>query len=294
MSINLVGVFDSEAEARQACSRLESAGFDKASIRAEPAFDRSGSASVPREDRRGFFARLFGIGDDDESVAPYGEAVDRGNTVITVSLSDEQRSDEVADILEDCGAIDVDERAQQWQADGYVPMATQRVGDDSDKTMGQTLQSVEEELQVGKRVAQRGSVRIYRSVSERPVEEQVTLTEEHAAIERKKVDRPASEAELRTAFEDRDIEIRETAEEPVVSKTARVVEEVELGKKSSQRTETVRDTLRSSRVEVDDDGDGDGDGDAMPSRRARSTYGGAERRVQPLGSYHGVERRASL
>jgi hypothetical protein len=50
---------------------------------------------------------------------------------------------------------------------------------------------------------------------------------------------------------DQTIEVTETVEEPVVSKQARVREEVVVGKKSSQRTETVRDTVRKTEVDVE-------------------------------------------
>jgi stress response protein YsnF len=49
------------------------------------------------------------------------------------------------------------------------------------------------------------------------------------------------------------VEIRETAEEAVVAKSARVVEEVVVGKESSQRTEAVNDTVRGTEVEVERD-----------------------------------------
>lgn len=114
------------------------------------------------------------------------------------------------------------------------------------------LPVVEEDLAVGKRVVQRGGVRIYTRVSERPVEESVTLREERAHVERRDVDRPATEADLRQAFKEGSMEITETAEEPVVSKQARVVGEVEVGKDVSERTQKVRDTVRRSDVEVED------------------------------------------
>jgi stress response protein YsnF len=50
------------------------------------------------------------------------------------------------------------------------------------------------------------------------------------------------------------IEVRETAEEPVVSKTARVAEEVVVRKDVTEHTETVRDTVRREEVEVEKDG----------------------------------------
>jgi hypothetical protein len=46
------------------------------------------------------------------------------------------------------------------------------------------------------------------------------------------------------------IEVRETAEEPVVAKRARVREEVRVGKQVDERTQNVRDTVRHTEVEV--------------------------------------------
>jgi uncharacterized protein (TIGR02271 family) len=93
-------------------------------------------------------------------------------------------------------------------------------------------------------------VRVFTRVSQTPVQEQVQLREEHATIERRPVDRPATEADL-AAFKEGSIEVRETAEEPVISKTARVVEEVVVGKEATERTETIDDIVRRTEVEVD-------------------------------------------
>ena len=46
--------------------------------------------------------------------------------------------------------------------------------------------------------------------------------------------------------------MHQTAEEPVVSKTARVAEEVVVRKDATERTETVRDDVRREQVEVED------------------------------------------
>jgi stress response protein YsnF len=54
-------------------------------------------------------------------------------------------------------------------------------------------------------------------------------------------------------FRERTIEMEERGEEAVVSKEARVVEEVVVRKDANQRTETVSDTVRKTEVEVDDD-----------------------------------------
>jgi hypothetical protein len=90
---------------------------------------------------------------------------------------------------------------------------------------------------------------VYSRVVEQPVEESVGLREEHVRVDRQKVDRPATGSDLRPGQE-QVIEVKEFAEEPVISKQARVVEEVRVNKEATQRTETVRDTVRHTEVNV--------------------------------------------
>jgi stress response protein YsnF len=52
-------------------------------------------------------------------------------------------------------------------------------------------------------------------------------------------------------WSDRTIEVRETKEQAVVSKSARIAEEVVIQKKSSDRVETVKDTVRRQQAEVE-------------------------------------------
>jgi len=118
------------------------------------------------------------------------------------------------------------------------------------KTVGSVvLPVVEEELQVGKRQVERGGVRVQTTVEERPVEEQVQLREEHVHVERRPVDRPITDVDM-AAFKEGTIEMTETAEEAVVNKRARVIEEVVIDKDVQERTETVRDTVRRTDVDV--------------------------------------------
>jgi uncharacterized protein (TIGR02271 family) len=116
---------------------------------------------------------------------------------------------------------------------------------------GDTVKVVEERLRIGKREVAQGAVRVRSYVVERPVEEQVRLREEQISVERRPVDRPATPGDT-GLFQERTIEARATSEEAVVQKEARVVEEVGIRKQASERTETVRDTVRETKVEVDD------------------------------------------
>lgn len=112
---------------------------------------------------------------------------------------------------------------------------------------------VEEQLRVGKRVHQEGRVRVRTYVREVPVQEQVRLHEEHVQVERRPVDRPLTGADAADAFRDRTIEATESAEEAVLSKEARVREEVVVRKTAEDRQQTVSDKLRRTEVEVEDE-----------------------------------------
>ena len=90
-------------------------------------------------------------------------------------------------------------------------------------------------------------------VVERPVEEVVRLREERVNVERRPVNRAVTDADL-NAFREGSFELRERSEEAVVDKTARVVEEVAVNKEVAERSETVRDTVRSTDVNVEETG----------------------------------------
>jgi uncharacterized protein (TIGR02271 family) len=113
----------------------------------------------------------------------------------------------------------------------------------------QTLPVLEEQLDVGRRPVARGAVRVVSRVVEAPVEEAVALREERTAVDRRAADRPASETDL-AAFEAGVLEVRDMVEVAVVSKSARVVEEVAITKRVVRREQVVRDTVRRTQVDV--------------------------------------------
>ena len=118
-------------------------------------------------------------------------------------------------------------------------------------TGDETIAIVEEQLRVGKREVERGSVRVRSYIVETPVQEQVTLRDETVHIERRPVDREIRPGEM-AAFHEKTIQVTETDEEAVVAKTARVTEELVVRKDVAQQTETISDTVRHTEVEVDD------------------------------------------
>jgi uncharacterized protein (TIGR02271 family) len=131
---------------------------------------------------------------------------------------------------------------------------------------------VQEELKVGKREVQRGGVRVFSRVVETPVNESVSLREEHVSVERRPVDQPVSTADA-TAFKEQSIEMRERAEEAVVQKSARVVEEVVVGKEATQRKENISDSVRHTEVQVEQLGGSTTDDDSYYRNHWTSNYG---------------------
>lgn len=213
----------------------------------------------------GLVGALTHVGVPHEDAANYTEGVRRGGILIAVKAADDAAHN-VAQILSDDGAVNIDERASQYRQEGFVPPApvtsttpvtnsfdttTRPAATATDLRDQAVIPVVEEELAVGKREVQRGGVRVYTHVTERPVEENVNLHEEHVTVDRRPVDRPVTGADVDN-LRDQSFELRETAEEAVVSKDARVVEEVVVGKQATDRTETVRDSVRRTDVDVEE------------------------------------------
>jgi uncharacterized protein (TIGR02271 family) len=270
----VVGVFDSNSEAQDVKNALVAAGIRSEDVEIYSA--ESGgliAAQHTEEDRAqgggisGFFRRLFGFDEagDEQVVGTYSEAIRRGSCVVSAHVDSDAQAERVDSIMHAHGAIDIEARAEQWRAAGWTgyqsdtaPLSTAEIEAERQRYASgkQTIPVVEEELHVGKRQVGRGHVRVFTHISERPVEETVRLREEHATVQRHRVDRPATEADM-AAMKEGTIEINETAEEAVVEKTARVVEEVDVSKEASEHTETVRDTVRRTDVEVEENAEKD-------------------------------------
>lgn len=188
----------------------------------------------------------------------------RGHFLLTVN-TDEQSADQVHRVLENSNAVDVDEKASSWRKEGWTAPAAGLTGaaaaggmarDGRRDTAQEHIPIVEEQLKAGKREVSRGGVRVRSYVEETPVHEQVRLREEHVEVERRPVDRPLGAANLGgDPFQEREVELTQTAEEAVVGKEARVVEEVVVSKDVEQREETISDTVRRTHVDVDKLGD---------------------------------------
>jgi stress response protein YsnF len=105
----------------------------------------------------------------------------------------------------------------------------------------------EEVLNVEARKVAGNTTRVRRYVVETPAERRVTLRDERVVVERR---RPIAVNDAGDTLTEKTVEATDTSEVPVVWKGVRVKEEVVLRLEATERTETVRDTLRRDEVEI--------------------------------------------
>ncbi len=106
----------------------------------------------------------------------------------------------------------------------------------------------EEVLNVNTRKVSGKTTRVRRVVVETPVEQDVTLHTETVVVERRRPTTSIGQDVLTEVT----VEMSESNEVPVVSKTVRLVEEVLLRKEVTARTETIRDTVKHDRLEIEE------------------------------------------
>ena len=258
----VVAVFDTSEHAQNAVRALKAGGFtaDDISVVNNDTLDDRG-AKVATE--TGFWHRLFGSDIDLHEAKVYGHTINQGGSVVTLRAPDTLVKKAV-DILHTLNPVDVNQRAASLGilAAGAAPIVSAAadttarttaaaVRTDAARTDkdGDVIRLAEEQLNVGKRQVAAGMTRVRRFVTERPVEAQVTLHEEHASVARRAINDPSYIRDI--DWSDRTIEVAETAEEAVVSKSARIVEEVVVGKEGTDRVETVKDKVRRQQVEVE-------------------------------------------
>jgi stress response protein YsnF len=105
----------------------------------------------------------------------------------------------------------------------------------------------EEVLNVGTRVVPGKTTRVRRVVVEQPVEQDVTLHSETVVMERRRPQASIGQDVLTEVT----VEMSETNEVPVVSKSVHLVEEVLLRKEVTARTEKIRETVKRDKLEIE-------------------------------------------
>ena len=110
---------------------------------------------------------------------------------------------------------------------------------------------VEEHLNVQKGMQQAGEVDVTKRVVEEQVNVPVELSREHVNVQRHAVDRPLQPGET-TIGENDVIRVPVMEEVANVTKTAHVIEEIEIAKTRETQQQNVGDTVRKEVVDVND------------------------------------------
>lgn len=237
MAQTVIGFFENNLSAYKAVDALTTRGIlsNQIDITREEATDKT-DVTGKRDGENGFtrfFKNLFG---DSEEGERYSKVSQRGYTMVTVHARSADEAAFAANLLDDFGALDVDE---QSTSNEYDDRRQQERPTNREDHREATIQRMED--RDGKRLRSR--------IVEKPVEENIRLREERFRVERNPVDRVASEKELQS-FKEGDIELTERKEIPVVNKEARVVEEIRVHKEVEERDETVHENLRHTEVDV--------------------------------------------
>ena len=261
---NLVAVYVSRRDAEPVRDRLIEFGIPATDIRlssadadATAASAHTGAASHERHES--FWDWLFGSDVPEHDRGWYHANLREGRTALSVLIRNNTERERVTDILEEFNPVHMDDGTETGTAPvsmgaekgEYAPAGSSQMRAGAPKLPKegeQVIPVVKEELAVGKQARER-HYRIRTYVVETPIEQQVSLRDERVIVER----RPAS-GTVRSdadALREREFDVVERREEPVVEKRVRPVEEVVIHREANERVETVRDTVRETKVDVD-------------------------------------------
>ncbi len=242
-SHEMVVLFDKVDASRRAEKALEAAGFPDPDVNT---LDREAVAKSAGRAELGpaFWRRLFGHEVKLYEGAAFEKALSTGGAILTVRVKNDAEAKKAEEILASHNPVDLEARGAGIVAEHKA------LGDVKEEV----LRLAEEQLEVGKRTVEAGKTRIRRYVTAREVEEQVNLTEVHAEVIRNVVNEPVADD---WDWSDSTIEVIETREEAVVTKSAHVAEEIRLRTEETEHTETIKETVRKQHAEVehlDEDG----------------------------------------
>jgi stress response protein YsnF len=224
MPTSVIGLFEDQDTARKVVTALTKAGLKKDTVEI---LTDTGADEVSE--------RLIEAGYEEDKARRYGEALETAGALIIADVDD----DKADSALEAMRQFDVLTPEALLERSGVGQEGKQKA------------QVIEEELEVG--IARTtGGKRLKTEISEREVEETVSLKQESVDVERNQVERTLKPEEADKAFGERTVEVTATTEKPVVSKQAHVVEEVALSKQSGQREQTVSGTVRRQDVKVEE------------------------------------------
>lgn len=288
MAQTVVGIFKNSTEAYNAKLYLVSQGFsdDRIDISSRTSSDTSDASRKEHEDDWGdrisnFFSNLFG---NEAESSKYTRAASTG-AVVTVHAQSSEQAEKAADILDDYGAIDVDEYAADSgfssndQRTDTAAKEVDRMGgfnsgragiNDNTQTASGTTQPAgnipadsdkeksgitaipltNKNVQPETRETTGGVQRMRSRIVDRPVDEAVRLKEVYVYVERTVINPDSPEEEV-TSFSERTIIVSDTGEAQITDTQTRD-EGKKMFEEVDQKKEAMQENLRETRSDTED------------------------------------------
>jgi stress response protein YsnF len=252
----VVAVYNSRNEAEQAYRAVVGSGVpaDHVRLSNQPSQASSSETVSGSSEGESFWDWLFGSDVPEDERRLYESHMERGGAALSVLVDAPTMADldRIEGMLQEYNPVEIHEEntggstgaergafGSAGSQGGYASQGTERE---------KVIPLPEEELKVGKRATE--TVKHLRTyVVEEPVQKDVRLREERTVIER----RPATGTATGQPME-REYEVRELHEEPVVQKDVRAGEELVVRKEATERTERVADTVKKTKVDIDKTG----------------------------------------
>lgn len=250
----IAGVFEQEAQARQALAALKQAGFG---------YDQVGVAT-PGQKGIDLKSDLRSLDVSNESANYYAQELGAGHTV--VSVRPDSREQEAHNILHQYGGYDYEHQTAETQtAAGYqrntanastqtATAKTANSGIQQDEYyQPRSLQLREQRLNVTKEREQAGEVNLHKEVVTEQKTINVPVTHEEVVIEQRPV--TGGQIDNTPIGEGETIRVPVSEEQVNVSKNTVVTGEVAIGKRAVQETQQVTDTVKREEVNIQQEGD---------------------------------------
>jgi uncharacterized protein (TIGR02271 family) len=253
----VVAVYNSRNDAEQAYRAVVGSGVPSDHVRLsnqQPSQVSSSERVDASSGGESIWDWLFGSDVPEDERRVYEGHMAKGGAALSVLVDSPSMADldRIEGVLQQYNPVEIhEENRDSSTAGGSGPSASAvgQAGYGAQEVEGEKVIPLpEEELKVGKRATETVKhIRTY--VVEEPVQRDVSLRDERTVIER----RPATGAATGQPME-REYEVRELHEEPVVQKDVRAGEELVVHKEATERTERIADTVKKTKADIDKSG----------------------------------------
>lgn len=252
----VVAVYNSRNDAEQAYRAVVGSGVpaDHVRLSNQPSQASSSERVSASSDGESFWDWLFGSDVPEDERRLYESHMERSGAALSVLVDAPTMADldRIEGVMQGYNPVEIHQENRDGSTavgsgvsgsamtqEGYVSQGAERE---------KIIPLPEEEMKVGKRATETVKhIKTY--VVEEPVQKDVRLRDERTVVER----RPARGAATGQPLE-REYEVRELHEEPVVQKDVRAGEELVVRKEATERTERVADTVKKTKADIDKTG----------------------------------------